>query len=100
MESSGSDSKTIFHNTDGKPIVKINHRYFLIDIPLIGYKLGTELNYRISHAQSNNEILALTLDYGYPYLDLVSIDTKIISYMFIIAMSQYVHPKMNICLTF
>lgn len=68
--------KQYFTTPDGKPIVKINHRYFLIDIPLIGYKLGTELNYRISHAQSNNEILALTLDYGYPYLDLVSIDTK------------------------
>lgn len=68
--------KQYFTIPDGRPVVKINHCYYLIDIPLVGYKLGTELNYRISCAKSNNEILALTLDYGYPYLDLVSIDTE------------------------
>lgn len=68
--------KQYFTTPDGRPVVKINHINYLIDIPLIGYKLGTELNYRLSHSQCNKEILALTLDYGYPYLDLVSVDAK------------------------
>ena len=68
--------KRYYRTLDGKPIVKIKKHYYLIDIPLIGYCLGTEINYKISTANSIDEILHILQASMYPYLDIVAIDTQ------------------------
>ncbi len=68
--------KKYYRTKDGKPIVKIKNHFYLIDIPLVGRFMGTEINFRISSATYVEEMLHILQKYRYPYLDVVAIDTN------------------------
>lgn len=68
--------KRYYRTIEGNPVIKVKNKYYLIDIPLIGYCLGTELNYRLSTASNVEEALTILKKFRYPYLDVVIIDTS------------------------
>lgn len=65
-----------FTTPEGKPIIKINGKHYLIDIPLIGYKLGAELNFLLSQSTTVEQIISTVKEFKYPYLDLTAIDSE------------------------
>lgn len=57
-------------------VLKINGKYLLIKIPLLGHALGSEINYNLVKCAANNEIKQLCFNNRYGYLNLVSIDIE------------------------
>lgn len=57
-------------------IIEIKGKYYLIRIDMLGTQFGSEMMQKLNSCQSNAEVLALTKDSQYTYLDLVSIDKE------------------------
>ncbi len=63
-----------YYETEFGNIIKIKGIYYLIRIDMLGKQFGAEMIHKLSLCQSNAEVLNLTKESLYPYLDLVCID--------------------------
>lgn len=63
-----------FYESEFGNIIKIKGTFYLILIDFMGKQFGAEMMYRLNKCRSNSEVLKLSKECQYPYLDFVCID--------------------------